>query len=182
MPSFNSIGAGSLTRQPSSEHVVDRTDPANAVLEVRRLTEGRLRYAIDCVGRETATHAFQALSTEGEVFLVGLSGLPKKVNRNVRLCAVPVKTFHTNAAVGAGLMRLLEDLLASDELVLPPVEVIEGGLEAVNVSEALKRSGWAHLTVPAPAGRAGPTPKRHLSLRPTGGAHAVVSRERSRLL
>lgn len=31
-------------------------------------------------------------------------------------------------------MQLIEDLLARDELVLPPVEVVEGGLEAVNVS------------------------------------------------
>lgn len=124
--------------QSPSEHVVDRSDPSAAIQEVRRLTEGRLRYAIDCVGKETATNALRALSTEGgEVFLVGLSGLPKDVDRNVRLCDVPVKTFHTNAAVGAGLMRLLKNLLATNELVLPPVEVIEGGLEAVNVSADL---------------------------------------------
>lgn len=133
-----------LTRPSSIEHVVDRKDAPSAVSKVISLTEGRLRYAIDAVGKETATFALQTLSKESEVFLVGLSGLPKEVPRNVRLCDVPVKTFHTNAAVGAGLMRLLEDLIASKELVLPPVEVIEGGLEAVNVS-CMSRSALVQL-------------------------------------
>lgn len=113
---------------------MDRSDTQAAIFEVQELANHNLRYTIDCVGKETAAFALEALSKEGEVFLVGLSGMPKTAARNVRLCDVPVKTFHTNAAVGAGLMRLLEDLIASNELVLPPVEVIEGGLEAVNVS------------------------------------------------
>lgn len=46
----------------------------------------------------------------------------------------PIKTFHANPAVGTGLMNLLEELIKSNEIQLPPVETIEGGLEAVNVS------------------------------------------------
>ncbi|KAM0790565.1 hypothetical protein ACM66B_004434 [Microbotryomycetes sp. NB124-2] len=123
-------------------HVVDRNDPALAVEQVRDITQGQLRYAIDCVGRQTAEYAMQTLSDlEREVFLVGLSGLPKQSPRNVRLCDVPIKTFHTNAAVGTGLMRLLEDLIASRELVLPPVEVVDGGLEAVNRALDRMRTG-----------------------------------------
>ena len=40
-------------------------------------------------------------------------------------------------------MRLIEDLLESDELVLPQVEIIEGGLGAINVN--LRRSSPAAI-------------------------------------
>ncbi|KAK4052499.1 hypothetical protein OIV83_002301 [Microbotryomycetes sp. JL201] len=123
-------------------HIVDRSDPKLAVQQVRDITQGQLRYAVDCVGRQTAEFAMQTLSDlEREVFLVGLSGLPGQSPRNVRLCDVPIKTFHTNAAVGNGLMRLLEDLIASKELVLPPIEIVGGGLEAVNGALDRMRSG-----------------------------------------
>lgn len=103
-----------------------------------------------------------ALDTEQESWLVGLSGLPTVPGGRVRLCEVvsrsgvppasdsahtclvqPIKTFHSNAAVGSALMRLIEDLLESDELVLPQVEIIEGGLGAINVN--LRRSSPAAI-------------------------------------
>lgn len=152
--------------------MVDRKDTQAAIAQVISLTEGRLRYAIDAVGKETATFALQALSKEGEVFLVGLSGLPKEVPRNVRLCDVPVKTFHTNAAVGAGLMRLLEDLIASKELVLPPVEVIEGGLEAVNVSSALFIARRPLTDPSSCVGWTRPVARRQLLVRATRRSHS----------
>ncbi|KDE09506.1 hypothetical protein MVLG_00405 [Microbotryum lychnidis-dioicae p1A1 Lamole] len=114
------------------EHVVDRDDPIAAVAKIREITGGALRYAIDCVGKTSASHALEALSLSADTYLVGLSGLPKTARSGVRLCEVPIKTFHTNAAVGSGLMRLLEELIGNNELVLPAVEVIHGGLEAVN--------------------------------------------------
>ncbi|SCV71507.1 BQ2448_3095 [Microbotryum intermedium] len=119
-------------RAVSIEHVVDREDPIAAIAEIREITGGSLRYAIDCVGKTSASHALEALSWSGDAYLVGLSGLPKTARSGVRLCEVPIKTFHTNAAVGSGLMRLLEELIDNNELVLPAVEVIYGGLEAVN--------------------------------------------------
>ncbi|KAK4057056.1 hypothetical protein OIO90_001956 [Microbotryomycetes sp. JL221] len=136
---------GERLRAVGISHVVDRTDPDLAVQQVRELTQGQLRYAIDCVGRSTAEKAMQTLSDlEREVFLVGLSGLPKQSPRNVRLCDVPIKTFHTNAAVGTGLMRLLEELIENKELVLPPVEVVEGGLGVINDAlDRMRRGDYA---------------------------------------
>ena len=44
----------------------------------------------------------------------------------------PIKTFHSNPAVGEALMLLLEDLIEQHQLVLPQVEIISGGLGAIN--------------------------------------------------
>lgn len=123
-------------------HIVDRTNPDLAVQQIKEITQGQLRYAIDCVGKQSAEKAMLCLSElERETFLVGLSGLPEEGPRNVRLCDVPIKTFHTNSAVGYGLMQLLEGLIQSGELVLPPVEVVDGGLEAVNGALDRMRTG-----------------------------------------
>ncbi|SCZ89231.1 BZ3500_MvSof-1268-A1-R1_Chr1-1g01045 [Microbotryum saponariae] len=135
------------------EHVVDRDDPIAAVAKIREITGGALRYAIDCVGKTSASHALEALSLSADTYLVGLSGLPKTARSGVRLCEVPIKTFHTNAAVGSGLMRLLEELIDNNELVLPAVEVIYGGLEAVNNGlDRLRRGecGFGRIVIRTP--------------------------------
>lgn len=132
---------GERLRAIGVEHVVDRRDPVAAVAEIRKLTDGRLKYALDCISRDTATLAEQALDESQDTWLVGLSGLPKVARGKTQLREVPVKTFHSNAAVGRSLMRLLEDLIASDELVLPEVEVVSGGLGAINGALDRLRAG-----------------------------------------
>lgn len=69
----------------SSEHVVDRRDPVAAVAEIRKLTDGRLKYALDCISRDTATLAEQALDESQDTWLVGLSGLPKVARGKTQL-------------------------------------------------------------------------------------------------
>ncbi|KAI5480647.1 oxidoreductase [Pseudohyphozyma bogoriensis] len=129
---------GQRLKEVGVDVVVDRKDPVAAVEEVRKLTEGKLKYAVDCIGKETATLALSALDPEQDSILVGLSGLPKIATPGkIQLLEVPVKTFHTNPAVGAALMKLIEELMASGELVLPDIEVIDGGLHQVN--DALDR-------------------------------------------
>lgn len=66
------------------DHVVDREDPENAVREVKRLTGGNLRYAVDCIGKTTAELASQTLDQTRSSFLVGLTGLPKELPPNVQ--------------------------------------------------------------------------------------------------
>lgn len=109
------------------------------------------------MGKTTAEYAIAALDTTPtqQTYIVGLTGLPKEAPANVQLCVVvsrttlckdnetyckgfqPVKTFHTNPAVGAGLTLILEDLLAQKKLALPQVEVLDGGLGVIN--DALDR-------------------------------------------
>lgn len=75
---------------PFAEHIIDRSSPAQAVSEIRALTGGKLRYAIDCVGKTTAQHAIDALdkATMQKTYIVGLTGLPKEAPANVELCVV----------------------------------------------------------------------------------------------
>jgi hypothetical protein len=104
------------------------------------------------VGKLTAKYAIESLDDSRQVYIVGLTGLPKEVPNNVQLCTVasdvvvallmiwrinsflqPIKTFHSNPSVGIGLMRVVEELLIQKKLVLPDVEVHSGGLGAINV-------------------------------------------------
>lgn len=64
---------------------MDRHDPVAAVVSIRRLTGGNLRYALDCISRETSTHAMEALSEDQDSWLVGLSGLPKVARSRTQL-------------------------------------------------------------------------------------------------
>ncbi|GAA6012170.1 hypothetical protein JCM11491_001772 [Sporobolomyces phaffii] len=132
---------GERLRAIGVEKVIDRHDPLLAVSQVVELTSNQLKYALDCVGSETAGFAQQALRTQGDSYLVGLSGLPKILRDGVNGRSVPIKTFHTNHQVGFNLMKLIEDLLISGELVLPTVTVLEGGLAAVNAGLEQLRTG-----------------------------------------
>ncbi|KZT41733.1 oxidoreductase [Sistotremastrum suecicum HHB10207 ss-3] len=124
------------------DHVIDRLNPEEAVVEIRRLTNGDLLYAVDCVGSKTAAFAIQCLDTTSSSQIVGLSGLPKTVPPNVKPSTVPIKTFHTNPRVGSELTSLLTRLLEEGKLQAPCVEVIEGGLQAVNSGlDRLRRNG-----------------------------------------
>lgn len=132
---------GKRLRDIGIENVVDRSDPIAAIAQVRAISNGGVRYALDCVGKDTLGSTLQSLADDGDVWLVGLSGLPKGVREGVNLCEVPVKTFHTNPAVGRATMNFLEELFVNDELSLPPVEVIDGGLDSINSGLARLRAG-----------------------------------------
>ncbi|GAA5990145.1 hypothetical protein JCM10908_005842 [Rhodotorula pacifica] len=138
---------GDRLRAIGVDHVVDRHDPLRAIAEIRRLTDNNLKYAIDCVGSSTAAYATQALREEskGKSWIVGLSGLPKTLRTGVQGLAVPIKTFHTNPQVGRALMDLVERLLESNQLVLPSITILEGGLESVNEGLDRLRSGSVSL-------------------------------------
>lgn len=78
----------SLLNKLTPEHIVDRSSPKAAVEEIRNITGGELHYAIDCVGKQTACYAVEALSTSRQSYIVGLTGLPEDVPENVQPCTV----------------------------------------------------------------------------------------------
>ena len=98
---------------------------------IRGVTGGRLRYAIDIVGKETAALLQKTLDPAGRSHLLGLTGLP----------TVPIKLFHTAPAVGEGLVCWLESLLQSGTLTLPEIIRAEGGLEGINAALEMLRNG-----------------------------------------
>lgn len=76
---------GARLHAAGADVLVDRLDPARAVQIVRGVTEGRLRYAVDTVGKESATLLQEALwradgSVNGVVNPEQSNGLANGVN------------------------------------------------------------------------------------------------------
>lgn len=120
---------------------VDSHDPERAVEVIRGVTGGRLRFAIDTVGRESAARLVRAFGQGRKAHLVGLAAGPKGVGEGVVVHAVPIKLFHEVPAVGAQTMKWLERLLAEGLLVPPEVVVEKGGLAGVNAALDRMRRG-----------------------------------------
>lgn len=130
---------GSKLLQLGADLLVDRKDPERAVDIIRGVTGGKLRYAVDIVGKDTATLLQLALDTSGDAHLLGLTGLPKEQDPRIHCHTVPIKLFHTAPAVGESLVRWLEILLQSNTLTLPEIVRADGGLEGINAAlETLK--------------------------------------------
>lgn len=123
--------------------LVDRHDPERAVHIVQGVTQGRLRYAIDIVGRDSASLLQRTLAHSPRAHLLGYTGLPQDRLANVAYHTVPIKLFHLCPAVGDAVMRWLEALLASGLLSLPDVVQAHGGLEGINAALELLRNGSA---------------------------------------
>lgn len=132
---------GSKLLATGADVLVDRQNPERAVDVIRGVTDGKLRYAIDIVGKDTATLLQMALSTTGPAHLLGLTGLPKERNERLRYHTVPIKLFHEAPTVGESLMTWLEALLQSTAFTLPDIVMAHGGLEGINAALETLRDG-----------------------------------------
>ncbi|KAL4814646.1 chaperonin 10-like protein [Aspergillus spinulosporus] len=138
---------GKKLHASGADILVDRNNISRAVEIIRGVTGGRLRYAIDIVGKETATLLQSTLdpsiSEDGShAHLLGLTGLPSGTDRDerIRYHTVPIKLFHSSPEIGGAMVSWLERLIESGTLELPEIIRAEGGLEGVNEAlEMLKR-------------------------------------------
>jgi len=126
--------------------LVDRLDEERAIAIVKGVTKGRLRFALDTRGKESAALLTEAMQIEKgrhakRAHLVGLTGLPKEPKEVVVYHSVPIKSFHEAPQVGEGLMIWLEKLLELKLLSTPDIEVAEGGLEGINAALDRLRDG-----------------------------------------
>ena len=132
--------------------VVDNQNPERAIEIIRSVTENRLRFAVDTVGRETATSLTQCLQQNQQpsipldsvpdpniarpstrAYLVGLTGLPKtESSPDITFHTVPIKVFHEVPEIGEALMLWLERLLGEELLVPPTILGVREGLGAIN--------------------------------------------------
>ena len=114
---------------------------------IRGVTGGKLRFAIDTVGRESAAVLQGALSLEERgdeddgANLLGLTGLPNERDPHMRYHTVPIKLFHSSPTVGEVLVSWLERLLETGKLRLPGIVKAEGGLAGVNEALEWLRDG-----------------------------------------
>lgn len=137
---------GSRLHRLGADILVDRFDSARAVEIIKSVTEGELRFALDAVGKETAGHLQQCLKPQqGTLYshLVGLTGLPKQAASGIKHHRVPIKVFHSTAAIGEPVMVWLEQLLAANVLAPPDIDIAQGGLEGVNSALDQLREGNA---------------------------------------
>lgn len=137
---------GARLHRLGADILVDRFDTDRAVKIIQSVSEGKLRFALDAVGKETAGHLQQSLkSQEGTPYahLVGLTGLPKQTASGIKHHQVPIKVFHSTAAIGEPVMVWLEQLLAANVLAPPDIDIAQGGLEGVNSALDQLREGNA---------------------------------------
>jgi NADPH:quinone reductase-like Zn-dependent oxidoreductase len=139
---------GAKLLDAGADLLVDRHDTSRAVEIIRGVAREKLRYAIDVVGRDTATLLQQTLDVSlhndgSHAHLLGLTGLPKERDSRIIYHTVPIKLFHTSPAVGEAMVTWLEELLRTETLRLPEIILAEGGLEGVNASLEGLRQGKA---------------------------------------
>lgn len=135
--------------------VVDRHDLQNAAADITKATGGRILFALDTVGKQTAAWCQEVLSQQASVnsaghppaqrrsHLVGLSGMPKDQHASVHQHILPIKLFHENRVLGSVTVQWLGELLEEGIIKLPDVEVAEGGLASVNSNLDRLRRGEA---------------------------------------
>lgn len=116
--------------------LVDRLDTERAISIIKGVTKGKLRFALDTQGRESAALLAEALQNQHKdnhrSHLVGLVGLPKQATAGVTYHSVPIKAFHEAPVVGEGMTTWLEDLLDKKLITPPEIEIADGGLEGIN--------------------------------------------------
>jgi len=125
--------------------LVDRMDPERAITIIKGITKGKLRFALDAVGRPTATLLAQTMQQEhgdkSRSHLVGLVAVPKPPLDGVIAHSVPIKSFHEAPPVGEGLCIWLEKLLHHNLIQMPDIEVADGGLQGINAALDRLRDG-----------------------------------------
>ncbi|RAK99605.1 zinc-binding alcohol dehydrogenase family protein [Aspergillus ibericus CBS 121593] len=137
---------GARLHQLGADVLVDRQDTERAVDIIRGVTKGKLRYAVDIVGAETAGLLERTLDDTiredgSHAHLLGLTGLPKERKPGVVYHTVPIKLFHTSPVVGEKMVSWLERLLETGALQLPEIVRHEGGLSSINESLEVLRQG-----------------------------------------
>lgn len=133
--------SGDRVLKYGADLLVDRLDTERAVSVIQGITKGRLKFALDTQGRESATLLARILQGEPESHLVGLVGLPKQATEGVKYHSVPIKLFHEAPPVGENMTLWLEDLLDKNLILTPEIEIADGGLKGINIALDKLRHG-----------------------------------------
>lgn len=89
-----------------AEKVVDRHRPDDAVAEAKRIG---IQLAIDCVGRETATHAACALQSGGRLACMVKQPQQATLEAHQSRPDILIKKFHKDKSFGQFLVKFVSD-------------------------------------------------------------------------
>lgn len=133
-----------LSQRLGASHVVARDGRSDDELveEIRQITRGKITRAIDLVGPETSALSLRSVSEEWPVAFAPLAMMSgsQEVPKNVVVHTVEMKQFvldKTNVYYTKELGTLLE----SGKVVLPELQLIEGGLEVIQEGLELLKKG-----------------------------------------
>ncbi|OCT44054.1 oxidoreductase, zinc-binding dehydrogenase family [Cladophialophora carrionii] len=141
-----------LSEERGAEHVVIRDDrePSALVEEISRVTKGRITRALDLVGPSTARLCLHACSTPSQretfgdrkILFAPLAMMKDtdEVPDNVTVEVVEMKHFVLDSE-SALYGQTLNDLIENKMLQLPPLEILDGGLDAVEAGLEMVRQG-----------------------------------------
>ena len=147
-----------LSRDPAlrPDLLIDSHDQDRAIAVIQGSLGGKLRFALDTQGRESAAALARSLKpsesrtsptptpprTPTTTHLVGLTGLPKdRSTGGVVYHNVPIKLFHEVPQVGDALVQWMERLLESRLITPPDVLAVEKGFDGVNTGLDKMRRG-----------------------------------------
>jgi len=136
-----------LAQKLGATHVVSRDGKTGdeIVAEIRSLTGDNVTRAIDLVGTETAPFCLQAMSKTQPCLFAPLAMISSStpVPENVTMETVEMKQFVNDASSKAYAVEL-NRLIEEGGLVLPEIEVLEGGLDVIVAGlERVKRGDMA---------------------------------------
>ncbi|KAK9419159.1 putative Enoyl reductase (ER) domain-containing protein [Seiridium unicorne] len=144
--SVSSAKTANMLLDLGAEHVVTRDGKSNEeiVEEVRRYAGDEVTMGVDLVGAKTAVATLQCLSTTRSARFAPLAWAPKvEVTENIEILNVEMKQFVLNFASSVYSNQLTR-LVEAGEIKLPDIEVLSGGLGAVEEGlERLKRGDMA---------------------------------------
>ena len=132
-----------LVESLGEAHVIVRDGKSGdeIVTEIRGIARNDITRAIDLVGTETAQYCLNALSTEKECIFAPLATISSQavVPSNVTVETVEMKQFVLDPASRVYAWEL-GNLIEDGSLKLPSIDVLEGGLDSVQMGlERLKR-------------------------------------------
>lgn len=130
----------SLVESLGAAHVITRDGKSGSqiVAEIRDLCGDDITRGIDLVGTETAAYCLDALSQSRATLFAPLAMLSSKttVPANVSVETVEMKQFVLNPECQV-YARAFNQLVAEGKIVLPQIDVLEGGLHVIE--EGLER-------------------------------------------
>ncbi|RDW74810.1 hypothetical protein BP6252_05952 [Coleophoma cylindrospora] len=133
-----------LAERLGARHVIVRDGKSNddIVAEVIAIVGDDLTLAIDLVGDQTGASCVKALSTSKSAILAPVAFLKtdEKIPSNVRVVDVEMKKF----VVEKGNQKygeMLNKLISAGRVVIPEIQVLDGGLEKIEEGLAMHKRG-----------------------------------------